>query len=190
MNEKSRYKSGEKALTPSQVETLFSVIDNLMHEGLFKLAVAGGLRRDDVVHVRQADVNAAENTVTFFEKKKKRTKVVYVSSDVMKTLSQIKKIYSGETYLFPGRSEAKHGKGHVSSKGAYNLFQMYLLRAGLKKRPFHALRATCIKICQSKGWSPEQTAKHVGDKISTIQEHYLTPSNDEMKAVALEKPLI
>jgi hypothetical protein len=67
---------------------------------------------------------------------------------------------------------------------------VYLKRAGLGNRPFHALRATCIKLCQSKGWTPEQTAEHVGDRISTIQAHYLTPSVEEMKAVVSARVLI
>lgn len=190
MEKRERYFTGEKSLTPEEVERLLLHIDNLMHEGLIKLAIAGGLRRDDVIRVRQKDIDPNEMTVTFYERKKRRIKTVYVSADTMKTLMQIKKEHPTEDYIFYGRSEAKHGKGHLSSKQAYNVLQTYLERAGLDKRPFHSLRATCIKLCQARGWSQEKTAKHVGDLVSTIQQHYLTPSQAEMRDVAMEKPII
>ena len=68
--------------------------------------------------------------------------------------------------------------------------QFYLDRAGLPRRPIHARRATCIKLCQGRGWSAEQTAELVGDEVKTIQEHYLTPSVEEMRAVMEDKPVI
>jgi len=69
-------------------------------------------------------------------------------------------------------------------------FQKYLTAAGVESKPFHALRATCIKLCQQRGWSVEQAAKLLGDTIRVVQEHYTTPSNEELKQVAREKPII
>ncbi|MCG2825156.1 MAG: hypothetical protein L6265_01035 [Thermoplasmatales archaeon] len=71
-----------------------------------------------------------------------------------------------------------------------NRFQKYLVVAGVESKPFHALRATCIKLCQRGGWSVEQAAKLVGDTIRVVQEHYTTPSNEELKQVARERPII
>ena len=183
---KTKYRTGEKALTPGQVDTFLSVIDNITHEGLFRLAITAGLRRDDIIRVKQSDFYPDENKLLYTEKKKKnRIREIYLPDSTVKTLKQICNVYSSETYLFPGRSN-----GHISSKTAYNLFQKYLKRAGIENKPFHALRATCIKLCQAKGWTPEQTAEHVGDKISTTQEHYLTPSKAEMQETAKEKNLL
>jgi integrase len=74
-----------------------------------------------------------------------------------------------------------------SGRTAYNILQHYCVAAGIPIRPFHALRATCIKFCQAAGWTPEQTAKHVDDRISTIQEHYLVPSMADMRELAIKK---
>lgn len=73
---------------------------------------------------------------------------------------------------------------------AHYRLQRLCIKAGIPKRPFHALRATCIKFCQAAGWSVEATAKHVGDTILVIQEHYTTPSQSEMKEFAQGKPII
>ena len=181
-----RYKTGEKAITIEQVQALLSLKDiPLLEEGLLRLAINGGLRREDIVNVRQADVKEAENLVVFNEAKKRRTWQVYVSDDTMKTLSQIKRQVPS-LWMFP----AANPKRHLSSKTAYNILQRNLAKIGVESRPFHALRATCIKLCQRAGWSPEQTSRHVGDTIRVIQEHYSTPSLEEMKDVVKQKPLI
>jgi integrase len=90
--------------------------------------------------------------------------------------------------MFPKENNVKK---HLCSKTAYNMLQRNLSKLGFKENvPFHALRATCIKLCQKAGWTPEQTSKHVGDTIRVIQEHYSTPSIEEMKSVTRSKPIL
>lgn len=65
--------------------------------------------------------------------------------------------------------------------------QFYCDKAGIERRPFYALRATCVKFCQIAGWRVEEVAKLTGDIIAVIQEHYSTPTDGEMqKAVELK----
>lgn len=78
----------------------------------------------------------------------------------------------------------------ISADAAPTTLERALRNAGLRPRPFHSLRATCIKLAQWKGWTPEQVAKLTGDSIRVIQQHYSTPSRDEMQKVATEKPLL
>lgn len=188
---KRRYKTGQKALTPVQVQMLFDCIADLVHLGLFQLAVVSGIRREDIVRIRVADVNFDRNSVTFHESKKNRTHTIYIPKTVTNTLKMITNINKREPYLFPGNSEKIRGRGHLTGRTAYNIFHRYLAKTDLRMRPFHALRATCIKMCQHKGWTMEQTAEHVGDTIRVIQEHYTTPSEEEMVKVATEdKPIL
>lgn len=187
---KRRYKTGQRSLMPSQVRDLLSVIPDLVHLGMLQLAIVTGIRREDIVRIKVKDINFEKNQIMFYESKKARMHTVFIPSNVTNTLKMILNINKGETYIFPGRSDRIHSKGHMSGRNAYNILDKYLVKAGLKKRPFHALRATCIKMCQAKGWSIEQTAEHVGDTIAVIQGHYTTPSEEEMKAVANEKPIL
>lgn len=60
-------------------------------------------------------------------------------------------------WLFPSMHDS--GKKHIADKTAYNVLAFYLDKAGLPSRPFHSLRATCIKLCQRKGWTIEQVMK-------------------------------
>ena len=175
------YRSGQYALTPLQVDTFLSVVSDIRDEALFRLALTGGLRREDIVSVKKKDINFSKGTLTFFEKKKGRIKTICLPASTLLCFEKVLNAFTRERdkRLFP-----------ISGKTAYNRFQKYLGRAGLASRPFHSLRATCIKLCQARGWLREQTAELVGDKVSTIEEHYLTPSDEEMRAVASERSLL
>lgn len=186
-SKKEKYKSGQKALTVTQVPHLLSVIINLQDDALLRLAISGGIRRYDIVNILDSNVNFKENYVEFAEKKKHgKIKRVYCSQEVMNTLAkwmQLKK--KGNPYLFPGR-----GKKPLSDKTAYNILQANLKRAGLPSIPFHALRATSYKLAKAKGWSPREAAEHIGDSTRVAEEHYGTPSTEEMKSKAMNNPII
>jgi integrase len=181
MIQRERYKSGEKALTPKEVEQFLAVITDIRDLALFQVAITAGVRRDDIVNISKKDIDLKEQTLAFREKKKKRIHTVYLPAKVLTTIQMVFNAYPHEkdSRLFP-----------ISSKTAYNKFQEYLVRAGLEKRPFHSLRATCIKLCQAKGWSETKTAALVGDRVTTIQEHYLTPSKAEMKEITKEAGIL
>lgn len=183
---REKYRSGEKSLTPFQVNELFEHITDLQELALIQLAVTVGIRREDIVKIKTNDVNIESGMVTFYEQKKRRTKTVPLNLKARNTLTMWIKI-NKSPYLFPSRHK---NKMHISGKTAYNILQKCLERVKLDPRPFHALRATTVKLCQKAGWSVEQTAELLGDRISTIQQHYATPTPSEMNEVVNEKPLI
>jgi len=183
---RQKYRSGEKSLTPNQVEKLFEHITDLQDLALIQLAVTTGIRREDIVKIKTNDVNLDSGLITFYESKKKRTKTVPLNSKTKNTLSMWTKI-NRSPFLFPSRHK---NKKNMCGKTAYNTLQNCLKKAGLDQRPFHALRATTVKLCQKAGWRVEQTAELLGDRISTIQQHYATPTPSEMNEIVNEKPLI
>ena len=180
--------SGEQSLTPGKVEKLLSVIGDVYDDAFLRLAITGGLRRDDMVNVLAKDVNFKEGSVTFYQHKKRNHHTVYLPHSTMLALERLMNMNKrlGSPYLFP----SKRPKKPISSRTAYNILQKYLNLAGLPSIPFHALRSTCIKMCQIRGWTPRQTGKHVDDKQSTIERHYTTPSQEERKEVAREKAIL
>jgi len=180
--------SGEKALTLSKIDQLLMVVNDVNSDALLRLALTGGLRREDIVKVLVKDVDVGAMSITFYQHKKKNHHTVFIPISTMlsieKLLNMNRRLKS--PYLFPSSDPKKH----ISSRTAYNILQRYLNLAGLPSIPFHALRSTCVKLCQSKGWTPEQSAKHLDDKISTIQLHYTTPSQEERREVAKDKAIL
>lgn len=184
------FKTGRKSLSEANVDALLSVITDLDHSALLMLALSTGIRRNDIVRIKQADFDHETRKLSFYESKKKRIHTVHVPPNVANVLEMVKTAHKKSVYLFPGNSDKKNGQGHISDRQAYNILNKYLERAGLEKRPFHALRSTCIKMCQKKGWKPEETAELVGDTIAVIQEHYMVPSDQEMKEVSKDKAIL
>ena len=174
-----RYKSGQKALTRKEYEKLIECIADLEDELLIKAAVALCMRREDLVRILIADIDLDNGKLYFYEEKKDVRRpinlpqpLVILITKFLKTIPKRQRLFS-----FTGRT-------------AYNRFNYWLGIAGLEKRPFHALRATGIKFAHAAGWSDEQISDLTGDKIATIQEHYMTPSSDEMREVTQGKPFI
>ena len=173
-----KYKSGQDALTKLEYEKVLGAIDNFQDELLIRLTVATGMRREDIVGVKVKDINFQESYLSFYEHKKRKIHTVYLPENIILLIQRyLKTIPANQEKLFD-----------LCSKTAYNHFQSACVIAGVKRRPFHALRATCIKFCQANGWSMEQTATHVDDTIRVIQEHYNAPSQAEMKQTTTNKP--
>jgi len=171
------YTSGEDALTYEQVQRLLARTGiSLIDEALLRLVFDGGLRRIDIVNVCCANLDVRENHLMFYEHKKRRNWQVFLESSTVKTLSQLM-ASSGSEWMF----SAANPKRHLSDRTAYNILQANLKACGIDSRPFHAMRSTCMKLKQKAGWPVEMTAKHVGDSIKVVQQHYLTPSQEEMR---------
>jgi integrase len=187
-NRKPYGTSGEHALNEPEVRALLSKINHYEDKTLLVLAITTGIRREDIVKIELHGIDFEKGEVKYWEAKKKRPWVVPIGSETKVTLeSHVRTLPKGTRWLFPNRC---HPKNHISGRTAYNIFQRWLVIAGLEHRPFHTLRATCIKLCQKRGWTPEQVSALTGDSIRTIQEHYVTPTNQEMIEVATTKPIL
>lgn len=181
--------SGEEALTEKQVKKLINNCTDVEEVALLSLAITSGMRRADVVSVKEVNFEPEERSLSYEEKKKDRIKQIHLPQKTVGRLERwLNSRGSNSKYIFPARQE-NSSTGHLSGKTAYNILQRNLDKNNIDNRPFHALRATCVKLCQKKGWSPEETAKYIGDTVETIQKHYSTPSREEMKEVTEEKSL-
>jgi len=138
---------------------------------MIMLAVSLGLRRSDLVRVKTANINFAVHRLTYLEKKKgDRIRVVPIGVKLEQEMKMlIKTLPKNQDTLFS-----------FKDRQAYNRFAALCERAGIEQRPFHALRATCVKFCQANGWKPEEVAELIGDSLQVIQAHYSVPSDAEM----------
>ena len=195
---KKRYTTGEDALSSKEWQKLISVVDNLEDEVMLKMTVTKGFRREDIGHgtlkrqrknktvkvttgIKIENINLDDKRLTYYESKKDRIRDVPLNDS---DITLLKKLIN---------SRGKHQHEYLitySGRTAYRKLQGYCDKAGIRRRPFHALRSTCVKFCKAAGWSDEQVASLTGDTISVIQEHYATPSTAEMGEVAEMKPVI
>ncbi len=174
------YSSGEKALTRREYDKLLSVITDLQDELLIRMAVATGLRREDLCDIKVADIVFPEKRLRFYEAKKRKWREIDLPDAIIVCLQKywnmLDKKERGREYLFD-----------FVGRTAYTHFNNWCREAGIPERPFHSLRATRIKFAHDVGWTDEQISKLTGDKIDTIQLHYRTPSVGEMAQVTQMK---
>lgn len=175
----SKYKSGEKALSKKEYNKLIAAIDNIEDELLVKMAITTGLRREDLCNVKVSNINLSDGILTFHEQKKGLDRPIYLNPDIVQLITKFLKTQEKRSKLFS-----------FSGRTAYRHLNKWCCVAGIPERPFHALRATCVKFCQQAGWSATEVSKLTGDSIRVIQEHYSTPSDGEMKAAITEKRII
>lgn len=187
---KQPYKTGQFALTTGQVDTLLKSFDSIQDKAMVSLAISIGLRREDLVHVKYNDVNLPQ--ITYYEQKKKRTRTVTIPSDeVIQTITMHINSMRKSEWLFPSpKTTGKFKNAHVSSRHAYDVFNEHLDQVGIKRRPFHSLRATCYKLLQKSGWKERQACEMLGDSLRVAQEHYDAPSDEEMAELATTKQIL
>lgn len=166
-----RYRTGQFALTRKEYDRVLSVCGNLEDRVLVMMAVSLGLRRFDIVRVKVANIDFRNHQITYLEKKKgDRVRIVPMGPKLEQEIQMlIQTLPKGQTTLFS-----------FKDRQAFNRFNTLCEKAGIGNRPFHALRATCVKFCQQAGWTPEQVCELTGDSLRVIQEHYATPSQAEM----------
>ena len=190
LQKRTRYTTGEKALIAEEWAKIQECIDNLEDEVMLKLAVSTGIRREDIGYskkhnsgIRVSDIEELPDgtgRMKFLEHKKNRIHEVPLSKEMMRLIK----------LLINSRDKKEQFLITFSGRTCHRRLQEYCDKAGLERRPFHALRATCIKLCQRAEWRVEEVAKLTGDTIAVIQEHYSTPTPGEMQETIRKKAII
>lgn len=179
--------SGENALTDDEVEKLYKSLDDMRDVVLIKLAISTGIRRKDIVNIQRQDIE--HNKITFFERKKGALHSVPISDEMYNTIQMYLKLSRRSKWLFPSPKMGKFKTKHLHDRQCWDILNEALGKIGLHQRPFHSLRATCVKRAQRKGWSIEQVMKLTNDSFATIKLHYDTPTQQEMVDAVMSKPL-
>ena len=186
-----KYRCGQYALTEGQIERLLLSFTNLQDKACIALSISTGIRREDIVKIKRNDFDPENGTITFYESKKKRTRTIYIPSpETIQLLIMHLNSCRQSIWLFPSpRKSGDVSKNHVSGRHMYDVLNQQLELIGLERRPYHALRASCYKLCQKAGWSSRKACELLGDTLTVAELHYNAPSIEEMHAIAVERPL-
>jgi integrase len=174
------YKTGQLSLSDMEYEKVLDACSTVEDELLIKWAVATTMRRSDVVKVMIKDINLETGEVKFFEKKKQKIHTIYIGAKLVQLVTKyLKTIPKQQKYLF-----------EFNDKTCWNKLNRLCDIASIPRRPFHALRGTGIKRCQRAGWTLEQVCALCDDKLATVAEYYLVPSQSEMQEITTNKETI
>ena len=157
---------------------MLDVCGTFKEEVMLKTGVSWGLRREDFVKVKIVDVHDTE--MSHYEEKKDRIRTVPIGKNLHSLISKyLKTIPKNQKYLFG-----------ASGSTAYRRLQELCIRAEIPRRPFHALRATCVKFHIAEGWTDMQISELTGDSIRVLREHYAVPSRSEMQEISNTREVV
>lgn len=182
--------SGEKALTKKEYEKLLSVIDTIEDELFLKMAITTGLRREDLANVKISNLNLNEKLLIFHESKKGNDRQIPIPDEIALLISKYLKTIEKRDLLFScsGTQIYRRFNGYRDKTKRYR--PGYFEKAGIANRPIHAFRATAIKFMKDAGFSDPQIMAITGDTLEVIQQHYMTPSIDELRDVVQKKAIL
>lgn len=170
--------TGECALSREEYQKLIAHAENFQDRLMLMIGVGLGLRRSDLARVRLENIDFDKHELKYLEKKKK---------DRARTVPIPPKL---ETELKLYRVEQKRTSGPIftcSDRQLWNRFAALCDRAGVARRPVHALRSTCVSFLMNADFSVAEAAKILGDTESTVFQHYISQTssylNDKMRKV-------
>jgi integrase len=174
--------TGEKALTEEEYKKVLSFADTGEKKLLLMIGAGLGIRRFDMSRIIVRNINFNDHTIVYLEKKKHDAPHTV---PLPQSLEQELKIYINDQ-----KKGINDRLFSVHDRQLCNWFYEMLQNANISKRGIHSLRGTCVKLCQKQGWSIEQTAKLINDRVSTVQEHYSVPSASELADCMRTKNII
>lgn len=174
------HNTGEYALTHEEYDKLKAVATNYQDRLLLMIGVSIGCRRSDIVNIRWENIDYTKHELRYTEKKKKnKIRVVPIPlalESEFRVIQSMLKQNSGKIFSFGERQ-------------SWTRFNDLCDLAGISRRPIHALRSTCIRFLMDKGFSVAESAKIIGDKESTVFDHYISASSsylgDKMKDLSV-----
>jgi integrase/recombinase XerD len=90
-------------LAISQVEKLFSNLENLKHKTMLYLAYSAGLRVSEVVNLKVNDIHSARMVINIKGAKGKKDRTVALSEGILELLRKYYLVYKPKTWLFEGQ---------------------------------------------------------------------------------------
>ncbi len=90
-------------LAISQVEKLFTQLENLKHKTMIYLAYSAGLRVSEVVNLRIKDIHSARMVINIRGAKGKKDRSVALSEGILELLRKYYVVYQPKDWLFEGQ---------------------------------------------------------------------------------------
>ena len=185
-------RSGDFALSEDEVHKLLNSFDNIHEKAIFALATVTGIRRNDLVSIKRRDFDSNNGIITFFEHKKGAYHSIRIPSrNTISMLNEHLASCKASEWLFPSPRKSREFKNsHISGRHVFDLFNEHLVLAGLKERPLHSLRATCLQLSLAKGWNFMCGIKLLNIHADTADDNYdrrdCRPTKEDMKNAALD----
>jgi integrase/recombinase XerD len=178
-----------RAMKPTDVERLISVIDHTRNRALILVLLRTGMRIGEALRVTLHDLDIKQRKIQILEGEKNACgRVVYLSDDVLFALKRwLNERDQGKEYVFYGQT--RQSLGYSSARF---LFITYLKKAGIEHKGYtvHSLRHTCASELLNAGMRLECLQQLLGHHNIEITRRYarltdVTREKEYFRAMAI-----
>lgn len=135
-------------LAISQVEKLFSTLNNLKHMTMLFLAYSAGLRISEVVNLRIKDIHSERMLINIKGAKGKKDRTVSLSEGILELLKKYYLSYKPKYWLFEGQNKEEQ----YSTRSLQQIFHRAKNEAKIKQDvTFHSLRHSYATHLHERG---------------------------------------
>lgn len=106
-------------LDRGEVESLFSVIENLKHRAILMLIYSSGLRVGEAAHLKVSDIDSKRMLLRVKKSKGKKDRYTILSNIALEVLREYWRVYRPREWLFPGESSDKP----ISERSIQKIFE-------------------------------------------------------------------
>jgi site-specific recombinase XerD len=160
-----------RAMNPTDVRKLLSVIDDIRDRALFLLLLRTGMRIGEALGLRLNDLDIKGRKVHLFEgEKNSMGRVVYLSDDALFAIKLwLRRRDKNKEFVFYGQSN-----GHLCYSTGRGLFMKYLKKAGLDQKGYtvHCLRHTFASELLNAGMRLECLQQLLGHQDIEVTRRY------------------
>jgi len=160
-----------RAMNPSDVRKLLSVVDDIRDRALILLLLRTGIRIGEALGLRLNDLDIRDRKVHLFEgEKNSMGRVVYLSDDALFAIKLwLRRRDKNKEFIFYGQ-----GNGHICYSTGRGLFVKYLKKAGLDQKGYtvHCLRHTFASELLNAGMRLECLQQLLGHQDIEVTRRY------------------
>jgi site-specific recombinase XerD len=154
----------------SEVESLFSVTDNLKHKAILMITYSSGLRISETARLKIADIDSKRMMVRVQQGKGGKDRYSILSQRALECLRQYWKEYRPAEWLFEGHDK----ETHISTSSIYHIFCDVKTRAGITKPATpHTLRHSFATHLIESGTSLHHVQLLLGHRSPVTTTTYL-----------------
>ena len=172
-------------LSREEVRHLIAHAANLKHRTMLMTTYAGGLRLNEVLHLRVGDIDSARMTIRVEQGKGGKDRYTVLSAHLLEALRAYWKIYHPTTWLFP----SPHRLQPLDPTGLQRAYQTAKRRAGITKPGgIHALRHAFATHLLEAGVDVHTIQRLLGHRSiqTTTRYWHLTHASLTTQATRLE----
>jgi integrase/recombinase XerD len=171
-------------LERQEVESLFSVTENLKHRAILMLIYSSGLRLREASHLKVSDIDSKRMVLRIKQGKGRKDRYTLLSTAALEFLREYWRYYRPHEWLFPGRPADKP----LSVRSIQRVFKKARSLAGIRKpATVHTLRHSFATHLLEQGTDLHHIQLLLGHRSLKTTAIYLHVSREEL--VRIVSPL-